>query len=552
MLIKRLQGLSEKRTGYYYEFDMHSKPLGEGGMGVVYKGYKIYETTGNRSVVAIKAMFDGLPAEVYERAEREASIRLRNDNLVEMLGFISETEIDQYGMRKNKYYVISEYLNGVVLSDLLTGQFKDKDGIEIPYAKQLYTEYVSDKEKTSIEIIRCVLSGIMALHDKGYIHRDIDPTNIMVTDDGGIKLIDFGIAKYVRSLGTIDKSLTSTGKFIGKAEFAAPELVLGDVRNQGYPTDIYSIGILFYQLLVEKLPFKGSKYEVLQMQLNDKVPVKHIKNPLLAKIVKKATEKNKQDRYTSVSELRVEIDKAAATSTSIVSRYLKYGIAALLSIAACAVIVVGLDNYFNEKETSGDRGNNIAKKESTKDTTKVNIQDNRTDCKGNTIEEPLDYSSDFKHALAQLNSNDKNTATKGLDLMKGLADKKCAEAIEELGLTYCTYSKVQSSEIKTRREILGFDKKSSPQQSIQYLENIDADKTLSIDVLYVLGYSYWRQAKWKNGDSILSKALDKLSASSATMFNGMTKDSLRKEIEHYLSECKKEIEIEKKKNKNSL
>ena len=122
MLIKRLQGQLEKLNGYYYEFDMHSKPLGEGGMGVVYKGFKIYKATGNRSVVAIKAMFDGLPSEVYERAEREASIRLRNDNLVEMLGFISEIEIDPYGMQKKRYYVVSEYLNGVVLSDLLAGQ----------------------------------------------------------------------------------------------------------------------------------------------------------------------------------------------------------------------------------------------------------------------------------------------------------------------------------------------------------------------------------------------------------------------------------------------
>lgn len=220
MLIKKLQGPAEIRNGYYYEFDLHSKPLGEGGMGVVYKGFKIYETTGNRQVVAIKAMFEGLPEEVYNRAEREASIRLRNDNLVEMLDFYTEREADPYGQFRQKYYVISEYLNGVVLSDMLTGQFKDKDGIEIPFAKQLYADYISDRETTSVEILKKVLSGIMALHDKGYIHRDIDPTNIMVTDEGSIKLIDFGIAKYIRSLGTIDKSLTSTGKFIGKAEYA--------------------------------------------------------------------------------------------------------------------------------------------------------------------------------------------------------------------------------------------------------------------------------------------------------------------------------------------
>lgn len=526
MLIKRLQGQLEKRNGYYYEFDMHSKPLGEGGMGVVYKGFKIYEATGNRSVVAIKAMFDGLPAEVYERAEREASIRLRNDNLVEMLGFISEIEIDPYGMQKNKYYVVSEYLNGVVLSDLLTGQFKDKDGIEIPYAKQLYTDYVSEKEKTSIEIIRCVLSGILALHDKGYIHRDIDPTNIMVTDEGTIKLIDFGIAKYVRSLGTIDKSLTSTGKFIGKAEFASPELVLGDVRNQGYPTDIYAIGILFYQLLVGKLPFTGSKYEVLQMQLNDKVPVKHIKNPLLAKIVKKATEKNKSDRYSSVAELRVEIDKAADSHPSIITRYWKHGVVTLLSSVACAALIFWINNLPPKNETN-DGGNVVV------------IDDNKEE--PNDTKQNVDYSKDFNRALAKLNSKDKNIATEGLNLMKGLADKQCADAIEELGLTYCTFSKVQSSEIKARREILGLNQNISETQSIQYLESIKADETMSVDALYILGYSYWKQHNWEKGVETLSKALEKISTSSESTFNGRPKEDLIEDIKRYLNLCRKEL-----------
>lgn len=523
MLIKRLQGQLEKRNGYYYEFDMHSKPLGEGGMGVVYKGFKIYEATGNRSVVAIKAMFDGLPAEVYERAEREASIRLRNDNLVEMLGFISETEIDPYGTQKNKYYVVSEYLNGVVLSDLLTGQFKDKDGIEIPYAKQLYTDYISKKEKTSIEIIRCVLSGILALHDKGYIHRDIDPTNIMVTDEGTIKLIDFGIAKYVRSLRTIDKSLTSTGKFIGKAEFASPELVLGDVRNQGYHTDIYAIGILFYQLLVGKLPFTGSKYEVLQMQLNDKVPVKHIKNPLLAKIVKKATEKNKSDRYSSVAELRAEIDKAADSHPSIISRYWKHGVVTLLSCVACAALIFWINNSPPKSETNDVR-DVVKYEEISIDTIQI-----------------VDYSKDFNQALAKLNSKDKNIATEGLNLMKGLADKNCAEAIEELGLTYCTFSKVQSSEIKSRREILGLNQNISETQSIQYLESIKADETMSVYALYILGYSYWRQHNWVKGYETLSKALEKISTSSESTFNGLPKKDLIKDIKRYLNLCRKEL-----------
>ena len=528
MLIKRLQGQLEKSNGYYYEFDIHSKPLGEGGMGVVYKGFKIYEATGNRSVVAIKAMFDGLPAEVYERAEREASIRLRNDNLVEMLGFISEIEIDPYGMQKNKYYVVSEYLNGVVLSDLLTGQFKDKDGIEIQYAKQLYTNYISEKEKTSIAIIKCVLSGILALHDKGYIHRDIDPTNIMVTDEGTIKLIDFGIAKYVRSLGTIDKSLTSTGKFIGKAEFASPELVLGDVRNQGYPTDIYAIGILFYQLLVGKLPFTGSKYEVLQMQLNDKVPVKHIKNPLLAKIVKKATEKNKSDRYSSVAELRVEIDKAADSHPSIVSRYWKHGVVTLLSSVACATLIFWI--------------NNLPPEEVIYEPEEVFVTDNNKE-ESNDNKQNVDYSKDFNQALAKLNSKDKNIAAEGLNLMKGLADKNCAEAIEELGLTYSVFGSEQSQfpQINKRREVLGFDKNTSITQSIQYLESIESENSMSVDALYVLGYSYWKQKNWSKGAEILTKAIEALSNSSDMTYHGRTKDDLMKDIKKYLDLCNKQL-----------
>lgn len=538
MLIKRLQGDLEKRKGYFYEFDIHSIPLGQGGMGVVYKGYRIYEATGERRVVAIKEMFDDLPAEVYERAEREASIRLRNDNLVEMLGFISEPSVDPYGMQRVKYYVVSEYLNGVVLSDLLNGQFKDKDGIDIPYAKQLYTGYMAEKEYTSIEIIKSILSGILALHDKGYIHRDIDPTNIMVTDEGTIKLIDFGIAKNIRSLGTADKSLTSTGKFIGKAEFAAPELVLGDVRSQGYPTDIYAIGILLYQLLVGKLPFTGSKYEVLQMQLNKKVPVKHIKNPLLRKIVKKATEKEKQERFSSVAELRVELDKAAkAGYGSISASFWKLCLTTILSGVACAALIFGINNY---RRTTGEESKIAI---NTVDTVKIE-QPTPVDKK---VEEEKELLNDFKTALAKLDSKDKNTAIEGLNLMKSLAEKNCAEAIEELGLTYCVIpnSESQFQQINERQKILGFDGDKSRPQSFKYLESIEPQNEMSADALYALGYNYWKHGKdreyYSKGAKILYKAKEELLNSSETTFHGKTKDELMKDINKYLEACEDKL-----------
>ena len=104
---KILQGDDEKRDGIYYEYDPFSKPIGEGGMGVVYKGFRVNTSTGARQVVAIKAMKDGLPDEIYGRAAREAGIRLKNDNLVEMMSFISTVEQELGGRSIRRYYVVS-------------------------------------------------------------------------------------------------------------------------------------------------------------------------------------------------------------------------------------------------------------------------------------------------------------------------------------------------------------------------------------------------------------------------------------------------------------
>ncbi len=523
MLIKKLQGSDEKKEGFYYEFDLHSQPLGNGGMGVVYKGEKIYETTQNRCPVAIKVMYEGLPDDVYERARREASIRLRNDNLVEMLGFISEVELDPFGVQKTRYYVVSEYLHGVVLSDVLAGQVKDRDGSDILYAKQLYADYLSDPEKTSLRIIRSILSGILALHDKGYIHRDIDPSNIMVTDQGNIKLIDFGIAKYVRCLETKDNSLTSTGKFIGKAEYASPELVLGDVKNQGYPTDIYAIGIVLYQLLVRKLPFSGSKFEVLQKQLNEKMPVKHIKNPRLRKIVKIATEKNRGDRYPNVATMRAEIDKAEMHPLGFCDLYWKQCVAVL---AGCVVCV----GAFYLKPVLLDVINNPSDHS---DTTKVESEP--------TQSEPNRLEVEFKAALAKLDSKDPQIAQEGLDQMEALADKNSHDAIKELGVTYCTFDKVQSESVKSRRKTLNLSKETSKDLSLEYLKQIASTSDVSVDALYVLGYSYWRDQEWAKGEEVLTKAQALLSKISANSVNGFSRKDLESGIQRYLKLCKEQL-----------
>ena len=173
MSVIRLQGETEKRKGIYYQLDSNDSPIGVGGMGQVFKGVCVNERNGATRPVAIKFMFDDLPP--------HASIQLRNDNLVEMLGFIEIPERTPYGDVKMHYHVVSELLTGVSLSDLMEGKTTDRDGDSVAFAEKLLHLYKNDSEHFARTIVMNVLSGLMALHDAGYIHRDIDPSNIMVS-----------------------------------------------------------------------------------------------------------------------------------------------------------------------------------------------------------------------------------------------------------------------------------------------------------------------------------------------------------------------------------
>lgn len=313
MSIIKLQGEIERRKRIYYQVDSSDEPIGIGGMGQVYKGICVDENTGSTRQVAIKFMYDDLPSHAIERARRESSIQLRNDNLVEMLGFIEMEERMSTGEVKKHFHVVSELLNGVSLSDILEGKTTDRDGEDVAYAVKMLQDYKNDPEHFAKIIVVNVLSGLMALHDAGYIHRDIDPSNIMITSDGHIKLIDFGIAKQMNTLTTSDKALTVAGKFMGKPEYAAPELALGDVKHQNQTTDIYAIGILLYQCIVGHTPFEGARHEILEKQLRAKMPLSVIKNKSLRKIIATACEKKQELRYQTSAQMRVALENMSGT-----------------------------------------------------------------------------------------------------------------------------------------------------------------------------------------------------------------------------------------------
>ena len=312
MSVHRLQGKAEKQAGIYYEFDPSEKPLGIGGMGKVYRGRCVDERGGYTREVAIKFLYSDLPLTAIERSKREAEIRIKHKNLVEMLGFIDveDAKPNALGEVGHHYHVVSELLDGVMLDDLMKGITANAEGRAIPLAVQLYHDYQNDRTRFAVQIIRGVLSGLQALHDEGYIHRDIDPTNIMITSTGYVKLIDFGIAKKINTLNTLDKALTISGVFLGKPEYAAPELILGDLMSQDFSTDTYAVGILLYQCYFGHIPFEGDRAEIMRRQCHEKLPIPSSGiGGDLKRIIRRATEKDRQKRFRSAAEFRVAIDK---------------------------------------------------------------------------------------------------------------------------------------------------------------------------------------------------------------------------------------------------
>ena len=371
----KLQGEKEKQVGIYYEFDTSSKLLGEGGMGKVYRGKRINVHTHETREVAIKFLYSGLPQNVIQRAENEANIRIMHDNLVEMMGFLSVETRMADGMVSVRHHVVSELLMGVSLSDLLQGILTDRDGNIVPFAQMLYNMYNNDPEQFAVTVTKKILSGIMALHDAGYIHRDIDPSNIMITRDGKIKLIDFGIAKQVDGLKPHDRNLTTAGQFMGKPQYAAPELIIGDIKNQNKPTDIYAIGVLLFQLTTGHLPFEGPANVVLNAHLRSDMPLKQIRNPRLRRIIAKATEKDCTKRYQSAALFRAELDSLAGTDNTTyifgmtLAKFAAVAGTVVVSITLLVCMAVFIPKLISSGKDKTDEEQTIVQKETEKEAT---------------------------------------------------------------------------------------------------------------------------------------------------------------------------------------
>ena len=154
----------------------------------------------------------------------------------------------------------------------------------------------------------------------------------------------------MNSLTAHDKHLTQAGQFVGKPEYAAPELVLGAINEQNQTTDIYAVGILLFQCIVGHVPFEGDRSDILQKQLHSKLPLKLIKNHHLRKIVARATDKSRANRFQSAAEFRVALDRVDLSAERGYAWKPLYG----YLIAVAVVVPVAIFGVLHLKSSSSD------------------------------------------------------------------------------------------------------------------------------------------------------------------------------------------------------
>ena len=256
--------------------------------------YLAYDTILDRNV-AVKVLRGDLATDekFVRRFQREAlsASNLYHPNIVQIYDFDSED---------GQYYIVMEYVEGKTLKQLL----KRRGSLTI-------TEVID------------IMSRVTHAHDSYIIHRDIKPQNIMILDNGMIKITDFGIAMALNST-----QLTQTNSVMGSVHYLPPEQAAG--KGSTIRSDIYSMGILMYELLTGQVPYKGDNAV--------EIALKHLKEPLpsirkilpelpqsIENIILKATAKNPQNRYKDAREMHQDIitalDESRINEPKLVYKY---------------------------------------------------------------------------------------------------------------------------------------------------------------------------------------------------------------------------------------
>ena len=253
------------------------KSIGEGGMANVYLAY---DTILDRNV-AVKILRGDLSNDekFVRRFQREAlsASSLAHQNIV---------EVYDVGEDNGEYYIVMEYIEGKHLKNLI----KKRGKLTLSEA---------------VDIMLQITDGMSIAHDSYIIHRDIKPQNIMILENGLVKITDFGIAMAMNAT-----QLTQTNSVMGSVHYLPPEQASG--QGSTLQSDIYSMGIVMYELISGELPFRGDNaVEIALKQLKEPIPdirelVPNVPSSIV-NIIKKATAKNPKNRYSDARSMHEDL-----------------------------------------------------------------------------------------------------------------------------------------------------------------------------------------------------------------------------------------------------
>src|ERR1700752_1218388 len=264
------------------------KLIGEGGTGNVYLAV---DTRLDRKV-AIKLLSVDFTEDLDRisrfKQEARATSLLSHPNIV---------TIFEIGETQDRNYIVTEFVEGVTLRARLAAV--SPKGLDA---------------KESVSIIMQVVEALDTAHRAGIIHRDIKPENIVVRTDGLVKVLDFGIAKVDALQASVDHLTTRTGVVIGTAAYMSPEQARG--QKVDHRTDIFSVGIVLYEMLCGRKPFEGETWSdvMAAVLVKDPPPIDSAVAPLALKgIVERCLEKDPDKRFQSASDLTFALQQATIT-----------------------------------------------------------------------------------------------------------------------------------------------------------------------------------------------------------------------------------------------
>ncbi|MBD7910403.1 MULTISPECIES: Stk1 family PASTA domain-containing Ser/Thr kinase [Clostridium] len=264
--------------------------IGEGGMSIVYKA-RCNKLNRNVAVKILKKELSG-NEDIVNKFKREATAiaTLSDNNIVNVLDVGTQEELN---------YIVMEYVQGKTL-------------------KEVIKEFGKLNYETTIKIGTQIAKALECAHKNNIIHRDVKPQNVLVTEDGVIKVTDFGIAKSADSA-----TLTNTTTIMGSAQYFSPEQAKGSFVDTR--TDIYSLGIVLYEMVTGKLPFEADSPVTIALKhiQEEVVPPKQINSRIpdsLNKLILKAMEKDPNKRYQTAKELINDLQKIKEDPNAVIDK----------------------------------------------------------------------------------------------------------------------------------------------------------------------------------------------------------------------------------------